>query len=174
VQTFLPYPDFSLSAQALDSRRLGSQRNEAYVVLAANLCGPRQYKKFNSDEPWSWEEPGVFCDVRTTPWYNHPVTIMWRGSEYHLAKYALAVCEEWRRRGFADSMQDRTLQLITDVCARHGADRLRRALPAWLGDSEFHRSHQSNLLRKDCEHYSKFMWNVPADLPYVYPKGAVE
>src|SRR4029450_2243860 len=33
LQTFLPYPDFAASAQALDQRRLGKQRVEALQVL---------------------------------------------------------------------------------------------------------------------------------------------
>jgi hypothetical protein len=35
LQTFLPYPDFAASAQALDQRRLGKQRVEALQVLRA-------------------------------------------------------------------------------------------------------------------------------------------
>lgn len=33
MQTFLPYESYALSAQCLDSRRLGNQRNEALVLL---------------------------------------------------------------------------------------------------------------------------------------------
>ena len=33
MQTFLPYPDFTASAAALDPRRLGKQRVEALQVL---------------------------------------------------------------------------------------------------------------------------------------------
>lgn len=41
----------------------------------------------------------------------------------------------------------------------------------WLGNEFFHESHQSNLLRKDYAYYSQFNWNVPDDLPYIWPKG---
>ena len=42
-------------------------------------------------------------------------------------------------------------------------------LPPWIGDAEFHRSHQSNLVRKDVEFYGPLFPGVPDDLPYVWP-----
>ena len=41
--------------------------------------------------------------------------------------------------------------------------------PPWFGDKEFHRSHQSNLIRKMPEHYQKLFPDVPNNLPYVWP-----
>jgi hypothetical protein len=43
------------------------------------------------------------------------------------------------------------------------------ALPPWLGDPEFHRSHQSSLVRKDPEHYGVMFPGVPDDLEYHWP-----
>ena len=43
------------------------------------------------------------------------------------------------------------------------------ALPRWLGDEDFHRSHRSALLRKDPAHYRESFGDVPDDLPYVWP-----
>jgi hypothetical protein len=45
-------------------------------------------------------------------------------------------------------------------------------LPSWWGDDAVHASHRSNLLRKLPEHYSRFGWSEPCDLPYVWPTGA--
>ncbi|WP_308324667.1 hypothetical protein, partial [Klebsiella pneumoniae] len=42
-------------------------------------------------------------------------------------------------------------------------------MPPWLGDPDFHRSHQSALLHKDPGHYKRFFDGVPDDLPYVWP-----
>ena len=42
-------------------------------------------------------------------------------------------------------------------------------LPPWLGDEQFHRSHQSSLLRKDPAHYGPLFSGVPDDLEYVWP-----
>ena len=43
------------------------------------------------------------------------------------------------------------------------------ALPTWLGDEDFHRSHQSSLLRKDPDFYGPQFPGVPDDLEYVWP-----
>jgi hypothetical protein len=43
------------------------------------------------------------------------------------------------------------------------------ALPPWLGDEEFHRSHRSSLVRKDPAWYRERFDDVPDDLPYVWP-----
>ena len=50
-----------------------------------------------------------------------------------------------------------------------------RARPDWGAPSQhastlrLHRSHQSNLLRKEPAYYRQFGWNVPEDLPYFWP-----
>ncbi len=42
MQTFLPYPDFKESFRALDSKRLGKQRVEAFQILNAIMGRPRK------------------------------------------------------------------------------------------------------------------------------------
>ena len=42
-------------------------------------------------------------------------------------------------------------------------------LPWWIGDDDFHRAHQSALVRKDPAHYGPLFPGVPDDLPYVWP-----
>lgn len=79
MQTFLPYPDFAESAAALDDRRLGKQRVEAYQVLRT-LTGVTQ------------------------GWRNHPAVRMWRGHSLALLDYGLVVCREWLRRGGEDTV----------------------------------------------------------------------
>jgi hypothetical protein len=79
MQTFLPFSDFELSAIALDSRRLGKQRVEAYQILRA-LAG------------------------QTKGWVNHPATKMWRGYEPALRNYLRAMIIEWVRRGYKNTM----------------------------------------------------------------------
>jgi len=46
---------------------------------------------------------------------------------------------------------------------------LRIKMPLWLGNTELHASHRSNLLRKDKLFYAQYGWNESADLPYVWP-----
>ena len=74
MQTFLPYSDYDQSAAVLDYRRLGKQRVEAKQIMFAL-----------SDPNYGWQ--------------NHPAVRMWRGHEYQLAQYGIAICYEWRKRG---------------------------------------------------------------------------
>jgi len=148
VQTFLPHPDFDECARVLDDRRLGKQRVEVLQLVRA-LTRP---------------EHG---------WRHHPAARMWRGHEEALAAYGAAICREWVRRGYADTCDATIAQ---DVRAA-GVRRVRSqaelaeagALPPWLGDEALHRSHRSNLVRKDPEHYRPAFGDVPDDLPYVWP-----
>lgn len=139
MQTFLPYPDFASCAAALDTRRLGKQRVEALQIL--NALG------------------------RTSGgWVNHPAVRMWRGYEQALVHYALAMCAEWVRRGHADTVRDQIL-------ARHpGLPALDKVqTPPWLDRADFHRSHRSNLLRKDPAFYGPLFPGDDDCLPYVWP-----
>lgn len=137
MQTFLPYESFSQSAAVLDNRRLGKQRVEAKQIYLA-LTNP------------------------SYGWQAHPAVNMWRGHADSLLTYAIAVCWEWRNRGFEDSLLPWFNQLIKPTASGH---------PAWLGDDRVHRSHQSNLLRKDPGYYQKYFIDVSPDLPYFWPVG---
>lgn len=79
MQTFLPYPDFKLSAACLDYRRLGKQRVEAYQIL----------KVLNGE---------------SSAWSKHPATKMWMGYADALKMYGYAICSEWIARGYKDSL----------------------------------------------------------------------
>lgn len=145
MQTFLPYPDFERSARALDLKRLGKQRVECIQVIRG-LTRPDY------------------------GWRHHPAVKMWRGHEEALGRYALTCCAVWTERGFADTCAG----TITADLAEGGVTHIRSQaalaapgqLPEWLGDPDFHRSHQSSLRRKDPAHYD---FEVPDDLPYVWP-----
>lgn len=151
MQTFLPFPDFSKSAAALDRARLGKQRVEA-MQLFNSLIGVSVTK---TGRP-SWE--------------NHPCRKMWYGYESALLAYVVACCREWRRRGYRDSIEKRARQ-----CSRNGTLYLtpQFAYPNWFGDERFHRSHRSNLLAKDHAHYSSCYWADEFErgelLPYYWP-----
>ena len=92
-------------------------------------------------------------------WVNHPAVKMWRGYENALKLYVNVMIAEWVRRGYRNTMLSYNIDREVD-------DML---LPWWLGDPLFHDSHKSNLLRKFPEYYSQFHWDVPDDLPYVWP-----
>jgi hypothetical protein len=149
VQTFLPYPDFAASASVLDRLRLGKQRVEALQIIRA-LTRP------------------------TYGWKHHPAVLMWQGHEEALGAYGLAMCREWTARGGADTCADSILAGLDDAGVRVPRTqgqlrRLRRGLPAWLGDEEFHRSHRSNLLGKDPEWYAAHFPHDIAGLDYIWP-----
>ena len=94
----------------------------------------------------------------TKGWVHHPAVKMWRGYESCLADYGAAMCHEWIKRGYKDT------------CLAHFLRQPGQApTPPWLGNTDFHRSHQSNLVRKLAEHYGPLFPGVPDDLPYVWP-----
>ncbi|MFF3291040.1 MSMEG_6728 family protein [Streptomyces sp. NPDC003023] len=149
MQTFLPYADFTRSAAALDPRRLGKQRVEALQVLRGLTV------------------PGY-------GWRRHPAVRMWVGYEEALVRYGLDVCGVWTAEGRSDTC---AATLVNDFLFwRPGVtvrsqDRLAADgdLPPWLGDTAFHRSHRSALVRKDPGFYRREFPGVPDDLPYVWP-----
>jgi len=99
----------------------------------------------------------------TRGWRNHPAARMWSGYEYHLIRYGQAVCREWIRRGYKDTCY----QKISSFLGTFSCNVLEE--PPWLGNYDFHRSHQSNLIRKFSDHYLPQFPGVPDDLPYFWP-----
>lgn len=151
MQTFLPYPDFELSANCLDYRRLGKQRVEVLQLLTALTSGPEKWVTMNGNSEI----------IRMTPWYNHPAAKMWRGYENALVSYGLAVCEEWLERGYKDTCLDKIYAFWDDS--------KNQDQPPWLGNEDFHAAHRSNLLRKDPVWYGQFGWTEPDNIPYIWP-----
>ena len=88
-------------------------------------------------------------------WKNHPCVKMWRGYDNALRDYMNKAILLWVDKGFNNTMQ---LQPVKPNYTR----------PVWLGDKKLHTSHQSNLLKKDREFYSKYDWNVSDDIPYYW------
>lgn len=148
MQTFLPYAEFEATAHVLDLKRLGKQRVECLQIVRG-------------------------LTIPTYGWRHHPAVKMWRGHLEALGRYSLTCCEVWVGRGHADSC---AATLVADLSAV-GVSRIRDQselaaageLPPWLGDEDFHRSHQSSLVRKDPAHYRALFPTVPDDLPYVWP-----
>jgi hypothetical protein len=149
MQTFLPYADFARSARVLDDRRLGKQRVETLQIVRAL-----------HREPYGWK--------------HHPAVLMWRGYDEALGAYGVAICKEWCHRGRPDTCGVQIvdeLQTIGVPVPFRSQRELKQAglLPPWLGNRQFHRSHQSSLLRKDPAWYGEHFGAVPDDLPYHWP-----
>lgn len=102
--------------------------------------------------------------TKSKGWANHPAVKMWKGHEIALADYAYAICDEWTSHGYKDTCREKIKQIVNNCFPTKSA-----TSPAWFGKKAFHKSHQSNLLRKKPEHYGRFFSNCSPDLPYVWP-----
>ena len=142
MQVFLPYENFQHTARILDDKRLGKQRVEVFQLLTT-----------------------------TKGWKRHPVYLMWEDYKTVLTTYGIAICDEWIERGFSDSIKDELLHISRKFLYPVTDQNLLKdtiCYPPWLGDERLHRSHRSNLKRKDPTHYH--FVDVPDDLPYWYPE----
>ena len=92
----------------------------------------------------------------TKGWRNHPVTRMWTGYEEALKLYQNYTILEWIDRGYKNNMKFEDVNHSSII------------YPGWFGQDLFHRSHRSNLLRKDYEYYSQDFDEAP-DLEYHWP-----
>lgn len=142
VNTFVPYPDIHLCAKALDYRRLGKQRVEAYQLWRA-LMGKGRLRPDGTEGP------------ATKGWVNHPATLMWKGHTCFLAMYCNAMIDEWVSRGYRNFMS----KLPHCKTPRP---------PWWWGWDPIHKSHQASLNRKKPDYY-KFDVGPYENFGYVWP-----
>ena len=82
MQTFLPFPDFTMSAFILDRNRLNAMRRESKMVLSI-------IRKTKSGE--------------TNRFINQPLLKQWYGYEDALLMYRRAIMLEWSKRGYMNS-----------------------------------------------------------------------
>ena len=93
--------------------------------------------------------------TETKGWINHPITKMWKGYENALKQYHNECIDEWIGRGYNNTMKHEIIEGEIKY-------------PQWLGNDLFHSSHRANLLRKDKEFYSKYMWIEDSSNPYCW------
>ena len=146
MQTFLPVKSFVKSAEFLDDKRLGKQRIEAAQILEILLKISILPSRLQSAVPF---------DPTFHRWHHHPAVLMWSGHEEWLKNYLDCVIGEWRSRGFANSI----------TVPRYDCEN--QPYPIWLGMEEFHRSHRTNLIRKNPSYYLKF-WPEERDDSCLY------
>ena len=144
MQTFLPYSNFYDSLNCLDVKRLTKQRLEAFQILR------------------------LLCDnaYNSKAWVNHPAVKMWKGYENYLAGYYNTSLVVFKERGYKNNLLKHTF--AKDFQYKFDIDYTPKNAPWFIGNKDFHKSHQSNLLRKDFNWYNKFGWDVPTDLPYIW------
>jgi predicted DNA-binding transcriptional regulator AlpA len=140
MQTFITHEHYTDTARALDNKRLGKQRVEAYQILKALR--------------------GDYAD--TGAWVNHPATVMWRNNPYELALYGLTVSMEFYERGFDGFNMVETFNILM----LEFGDNNKECAPWFVNNELLRITHQSNLMRKDSDFYQ---FDVPNNIPYVWP-----
>lgn len=162
VNVFVPVPHIEQSCAMLDTERLGKQRSEIKIILAA-LTGVR-FKRA------AGEYELILPDRRG--YMNHSATRMWRGHERALALFGVINCTNWAER-FGHSLRDgKGSDTLKDMLSwerwldDNGND---DSMPEWWGRPDVHASHRSVLLFKDHEYYGKFGWSEEPKYEYVWP-----
>jgi hypothetical protein len=149
VQTFLPFPDFAATAQALDYRRLGKQRLEAKQIVTI----VRQIRGYRNAEarlahPRSKEDLWDPLPPKPKGWANHPAVLMWADepTDIILLTYGLTMCQEWRSRGYVDNLG----LWFAQALGSYGQSVINSTRqPRWMYEPKFHQSHQAALYAKD-------------------------
>lgn len=143
MQTFMPMFKYQDSVRALDDARLNKQILECSQILDCILDPTKGYQ-------------------------NHPAVNMWRGHEKALCTYGGAAAAAWRdRRGTGIDRQAWFYNKHIELGTTKGIRKDSILIPPWVGDLHFHRSHRSNLMRKDPRYYD---WEgAPENMPYVWP-----
>lgn len=96
-------------------------------------------------------------------WRNHPAVKMWMNFPQTLLEYQRAIIGEWLDRGYKDTCWEKTVDFIGGMKQSDS--------PWWLGNDDFHASHQSNLIRKMPEHYGNLWPGIPHDMEYRWPSN---
>ena len=140
MQTFLPFIDFDMSAQALDNKRLNKQVLEGYQIL----------KVLGNPDP-------------RAGWRNHPAVKMWRGSEAILWKYIMAMVAEANLRGIKTDKNVANLKALKKSEGIYWG----KEQPKWFSDilvmNRVVTTHRANLYRKDPIYYIDFVNAVMDD-----------
>ena len=123
--------------------------NESFKVL--------DYRRLGKQRVEAYQILNVLLGrTKTKGWVNHPATKMWKGYENALKQYLNECIEHWIARGYNNNMKKEIIEGKIEY-------------PHWLGDDKFHSTHRSNLLRKDKEFYSKYLWTEADNMEYYWP-----
>jgi len=162
LQTFLPSTKgVSENAKLLDNKRLNKQALEAWqILMVLTELDPEGFTR------------------KPKGWANHPAVKMWRGHEYALAIYAIAMVEEWKSRGYNSTIGDKVVNTLTAAVIKGSVDLAKSDFPEWMEDPEqfeaIASTHRTALLAKDYEWYSQFGWPEDTGSPiseyeYIWP-----
>lgn len=155
MQTFIPIAttNFSDIAKTLDNKRLNKQALEGWQILMTLV------------------ELDPNGDHRTPKgWVNHPAVKMWRGYETALLHYIIAMCDEWRARGYNTTIDDKARTTFTTAVLKGKLASIALVYPPCIVE-EVATTHRTALLAKEYEWYSQFEWaedTGTAPLTYEY------
>lgn len=141
MQTFIPIAttNFSEIAKTLDNKRLNKQALEGWQILMTLT-----------------ELDPLGNDRIPKGWANHPAVKMWRGYETALLHYIIAMCDEWRSRGYNTTIDDKARTTFTTAVMK-GRISNKLVYPPCIVE-EVATTHRTALLSKYYEWYSQFQW----------------
>lgn len=141
MQTFIPIAttDFSEIAKTLDNKRLNKQALEGWQIL---MTLTELDPEGNDRIPKGWA--------------NHPAVKMWRGYEKALLDYIIAMCDEWRSRGFHTTIDDKARTTFTIAVSKGKVSTVLSYPPCIVEEVAI--THRQALLSKHYEWYSQFNW----------------
>lgn len=141
MQTFLPIAttDFAQIAKTLDNRRLNKQALEGWQILMTLT---------------KLDPAGDHRDPRG--WANHPAVKMWRGYEYALLQYIVAMCDEWRARNYKTTIDTKAM-VTFGIALNAGRVTNEMSYPPCIIE-EVATTHRQALLAKEYSWYSRFDW----------------
>lgn len=133
MQTFLPYAEYNLVAESLDSKRLNKQILECYQILNV----------LSNDDPHAG-------------WRNHPAVKMWRGREFALWDYVQNMIVEADDRGIKTDKNSDNLWVLRKA----KGNRWGMGKPLWMSNKTIMErvttTHKANLYKKAPEMYPQF------------------
>lgn len=156
MQTFIPVATlhYDKMAQYLDNKRLNKQALEGWQILMTLL-----------------ELDPQGNDRKPKGWVNHPAVKMWRGHEYQLYKYVMAMTQEWKERGFKTTIDTKATDTL-NVAINKGKLPMINERPQWMTKwslfEEIAASHRVALLAKEYNHYHQFNWEEDKGQPDTY------
>lgn len=141
MQTFLPYPSFTRTAQVLHPRHLGNQfYREGLTILRGG-------------------------------WKNHPASKMWAGHHGALCRYLIALHEELRSRGKSYPKVLEEVYLTWDKLVNNTAECGNPTWLGNESFHSSHRSNLLRKDKeKGWNWYTRFGWTEPDNLAYIWPK----
>jgi hypothetical protein len=194
MQTFLPYPDFKKSIKALDYRRLGKQRVEAYQIIRTLKAAAQSKVCSGGTKETTPHARGRHPAYSPTRGPVPPVDdqLILRGADAPDIRRSRS--SDKSRRMIAKRLGGwihhpavrlwrhhvNSLKLYHNLCidewVRRGYKNKMNKMkitgkisyPPWFGRKDFHAAHRSNLLRKDQTFYGQYGWKEPPDLPYLW------